>query len=363
VRGPAPDWSSAPWARDTGGVRLLRVSPTTFRWLSLAAVVAIVGLVATGGWVRVSESGLGCPTWPKCTGASVVAPASSYHAWVEFSNRCLITLIAVLIGVLVVTALAARPRRRELVVLSLGLLVGYVAEAVLGGITVLAKLNPALVAGHLVLALALLSDAVALHWLASHPGPLAKGRFGLPELRPRVGRGVLLGARLLAVCFWVTVVLGTVVTGTGPYSGQHGTPRFGFTILSTVLAHGGSGLVFGGVVLATVVLLGATGAPRDVQRRLWVAAALLGVQGALGASVYLTHFRAGLIEAHVIGAAVLLVALFRYTLGLYEPVPAPAPVAEPTGAWAPVPVLGLSGVGSLRGGRSQASRVESPPPS
>ncbi|MFC0080975.1 heme A synthase [Aciditerrimonas ferrireducens] len=350
-------------ARDTGGVRLLRVSPTTYRRLSLAAVVAIVGLVATGGWVRVSESGLGCPTWPKCTGASIVAPASSYHAWVEFSNRCLITAIGVLIAVLVVTALAARPRRRELVVLSLGLAVGYVGEAVLGGITVLAKLNPALVASHLVLALLLLSDAVALHWLASTPGPLARGRFGLPELRPRVGRGVVLGSRLLALCFWVTVVLGTVVTGTGPYSGQHGTPRFGFTILSTVLVHGGSGLVFGGVMLATLVLLGATGAPRDVQRRLWVAAGLLGAQGALGASVYFTHFRAGIIEAHVIGAAVLLVALFRYSLGLYEPVPAPVPTpqtAEPAEAWAPAPLGGLSPAGLLGGGRSEATPVEPP---
>ncbi len=311
-------------------MRLLQVSATTYRRLSLAAVVAIVGLVSTGGWVRVSESGLGCPTWPKCTGTSVVAPGSSYHAWVEFSNRCLITAIAVLIGVLLVTALAARPRRRELVVLSLGLLAGYVAEAVLGGLTVLAKLNPVLVAGHLIVALVLLSDAVALHWLASAPGPLQPGRRRwLPATTPRVPRRVVTGARVMAACFWLTVVLGTVVTGTGPYSGDPGTPRFHFDLLRVVQAHGSGGALLTVAVLANLGLLATVRAPADCRRRLWVATAVLAVQGALGLSVYFTHFRAGLIEAHVIGAAVLLVALMRYSLSLFAPVPAVADAPEP----------------------------------
>ncbi len=314
---------------ESRAVRLFSMSATTFRRFTLAAVVAIAGLVATGGWVRVSESGLGCPTWPKCTGQSVVAPGS-YHSWVEFSNRCLITLIAILIGIIVLGALMSRPRRREHVALATGLLVGYVLEAVLGGITVLAKLAPPLVAAHLVLALLLLSDAVALHWFAAKPMPVYGGRLNMPVFRPRVNAGVLRAARVLAGLFWLNVVLGTVVTGTGPYSGNPGTPRFHLSLLGVVQAHGASGLVLGGVALATLVLLRATGAPRDIQRGMWVATALLAVEGALGLSVWFTHFRAGIIEAHVIGVAILLIALLRYTLSLQEPVPAPAvPPAVP----------------------------------
>ena len=304
---------------------MFEMSRTTFRRFTLAVVVIFVGLVATGGWVRVSESGLGCPTWPKCTGQSIVA-TGSYHSWVEFSNRSLITLIGVLIGVIVLGAIRSRPWRREHVVLVIGLLVGYVGEAVLGGVTVLEKLAPALVASHLVLALLLLSDAVVLHWFASRP-PGVPGRFGFPKLRPRVPPRVLAAARVLAALFWVTVVLGTVVTGTGPYSGNPGTPRFGFSLLSVVETHGASGLLLGGCAVATLVLLAATGAPRDIRRRMWVAAALLVAQGALGLSVYFTHFRAGIIEAHVVGVALLLVAFMAYTLSLNEILP-----AEPHGS-------------------------------
>lgn len=325
--------------RESSGVRVFDMSERTFRRFTLAAVVAIVGLVGTGGWVRVSESGLGCITWPKCTGQSVVA-TGSYHSWVEFSNRCLITLIAVLIGVIVLAAIRSRPRRREHVVLALGLLAGYVGEAVLGGVTVLEKLAPALVASHLVLALLLLSDAVVLHWFASRP-PGVPGRFGFPRLRPRVPAGVLSAARVLAALFWITVVLGTVVTGTGPYSGNPGTPRFGFSLLSTVQAHGASGLVLGGFAVATLVLLGATGAPADIRRRMWVATALLVAQGALGLSVYFTHFRAGIIEAHVIGVAILLVAFMRYSLSLSDVVPA-APAAPSDAARGAIPAPGAS---------------------
>lgn len=306
--------------------QLFDVSATTLRRLSLAAVVAIVGLVATGGWVRVSESGLGCPTWPKCTGQSVVAPGS-YHSLVEFTNRCLVTTIAVLIGLLVLTAWRSRPHRRELLGLSLGLLAGYVVEAVLGGITVLTKLNPGLVATHLIVALLLLSDAVVLHWFASQPGVVYGGRFRLPRLRTRVPRRVTTTARILAAVFWVTVIAGTVVTGTGPYSGNPGTPRFGFSLLSVVQAHGAAGGVLGVLAVMTLVLLAVDGVPRDIRRRMWVATSLLALQGALGLSVYFTHFRAGIIEAHVIGAAVLLVAFMGYSLSLFEPLPPPAEAA------------------------------------
>jgi cytochrome c oxidase assembly protein subunit 15 len=324
--------------RESREVQLFDMSATTFRRLTLAAMVAIVGLVGTGGWVRVSQSGLGCPTWPKCTGQSIVAPGS-YHSWVEFSNRCLITVIGILIAVILLGAIFSRPRRREHVWLAGGLLAGYIGEAVLGGITVLLKLNPALVAMHLILALVLLSDAIVLHWFARHPLPRYGGRFNLPVMRPRVPTGVLRGARVLAVLFWLTVILGTIVTGTGPYSGKPGTPRFHLSLSAIVETHGASGLVMGGFALATVILLGATGAPRDIQRKMWLSLGILAAQGALGLSVWFTHFRAGIIEAHVIGVAILLVAFMSYTLSLQEPEPARSEVVADEDSYELRPLL------------------------
>jgi len=302
------------------------ISQRTLRRLSLATVAAIVGLVGTGGWVRLSESGLGCPTWPRCTAADIAA-TGSYHSLVEFTNRCLILVVGVLIALVVIAAIGSKVRRPEQIWLALALVVGYVGEAVLGGVTVLLKLAPVLVAAHLVLSFILLSVAVALHWFASGPAPRYRGRLRLPELRPLVARPVIVSARILALLFWATVVLGTVVTGTGPHSGNPGTPRFHFTLLSVVQIHGSSGLVLFGFTAGTLVLLRATGAPAAAQRRLWVAFGLIMAQGALGLSIWFTGFGIGVIEAHMIGAALVLVALLRFTLALYEPVSPPVAVA------------------------------------
>jgi len=135
--------------------------------VALLTVLAVLLLVGTGGWVRLSESGLGCSTWPKCYGNDLVAH-DTYHPLVEFVNRCAITAVAVLIGVAVIGAVLAPRPRRDLLRLSAGLFAGYVTEAVLGGLTVLAKLAPALVAVHLVEAMLVLAGAVALHWRAGH---------------------------------------------------------------------------------------------------------------------------------------------------------------------------------------------------
>ncbi|MDA8330662.1 MAG: COX15/CtaA family protein [Candidatus Dormibacteraeota bacterium] len=312
-------------------MKLPVVSDRVFRGLSLATVVAIVGLVGTGGWVRLSESGLGCPTWPKCTAADI-ASNGSYHSLVEFTNRCLILVVGALIALVVLSALLAEVRRRELVWLSLALVLGYIGEAVLGGVTVLLKLAPVLVAAHLILSFLLLSVAVVVHWLATTPRPRRRGKLGLPQLRPVVSAPVLLSARVLAVLFWVTVILGTVVTGTGPHSGKPGTPRFHFNLLSVVQIHGSSGLVLFGFIAGTLVLLRATGAPATAQRRLLLAFILVMAQGALGLSIWFTGFTIGVIEAHMIGGALVLVALLRFTLALYEPLPEGAAAVAPDGA-------------------------------
>lgn len=303
--------------------RALR-SPALLQRLALAAVTAITLLIGSGGWVRLSSSGLGCPTWPNCTKTTLVAP-DRYHALVEFVNRCAITTVGVVIGAAVIAALLRRPRRKDLILLAVGLVAGYVGEAVLGGITVLLKLAPALVAAHLVLAMALLTDAVVLHWrarrepVAGEPGAWrarASARSpgdALRALAERAGTTVLLADLCLATT-WLLVVAGTVVTGSGPHSGSPGTPRFGFPFRATAEFHA----VIGTFLLGAVVGLGflVHTRHRPLFARYRVVLGLLLLQGALGYATWFSHVQVDVTEAHIVGAALFLVMLVRLRLGL-----------------------------------------------
>ena len=295
--------------------------PDLLRWLAWAAVVSVVGLIGTGAWVRLSGSGLGCPTWPDCTKASVVAPAS-YHALVEFVNRCIITTVGIVVALSLAASLLRRPLRRDLCLLSGGLVAGYVGEAVLGGITVLLKLAPALVAAHLVLAMLLLGDAVVLHW-----------RAGSCERSSQVvaDRGVTLLADLLLLATLFVVAAGTVVAGTGPHSGSPGTPRFNFDLRSTAEFHAIAGMFLFGLVVAVCSLLYVLRVPRAAWRRYWLVAGLLVLQGTLGYSTWFSHIEVDVTEAHVFVAGVLVVALVRFRLGFSSPrVQAPQSSGRPS---------------------------------
>ena len=243
---PLPD----PDAEPVGRIRRLS-DPKILHWCSTAASIAIVGLIGSGGWVRLSESGLGCPTWPNCTAHAVVAP-DQYHALVEFVNRSFITAVGVLIGVTVLAALLQRPRRRDASWLAVGLVVGYVGEAVLGGITVLLKLAPALVASHLILAMLLLVDALVLQ-RRSRP---AGGGVDV------VDRSVVWLSTLLIVVMLVGVAVGTVVTGSGPHSGSPGTPRFHLPFGSVAELHAVIGMFLFGLTVALWFVLRTTTAQR-----------------------------------------------------------------------------------------------------
>lgn len=279
--------------------------PDVLRWVAFAATLSIIGLIGTGAWVRLSESGLGCPTWPDCTRASVVAPAS-YHALVEFVNRCIITGVGVLVGLSVVASLLRRPFRRDLLLLASGLVVGYVGEAVLGGITVLMKLNPALVAAHLVLAMVLLADAVVLHWLAG-----SRERSG----QVFVDRAVTLLADLMLLAVTVVVLAGTVVAGAGPHSGSPGTERFDVSLRSAAEFHAVVGMFLFGLIIAGFFLLLALRPPAPAWRRYGAVVGLIGLQGALGYATWFSHIQVDVTEAHVFMAGVLVTALVRFRLG------------------------------------------------
>lgn len=282
-----------------------RVSPAVLRAASLAAVVAIAALIGSGAWVRLSGSGLGCPTWPNCTATSLVA-SPSYHALVEFVNRCIITAVGVLIGVTVLAALLRRPSRRDLGWLAAALVAGYAGEAVLGGLTVLLKLAPALVAAHLVLAMLLLADAVVLHW---------RSRDDRPATAAVAGRSAVLLSDLMLATMTVVIVAGTVATGAGPHSGSPGTPRFAIPFRDAVEFHASAGIFLFGLAVAMFFLLAAVRAPRPAWRRYGVVVGLMAVQGSIGYATFFSRVAVGLAEAHVVVGALLVIALVRLRLG------------------------------------------------
>src|SRR5437764_13553279 len=142
-------------------MRLPTVSPVAFRRLAVFAAVAMGLLVVGGAAVRLSDSGLGCDTWPRCTATSIVARAS-FHGMVEFGNRVLSSVIGVYVGVVAVAALLRRPRRRDLTVLSWSLVGGFFAQAVVGGLSVLYDLAPPWVMAHFLLSMLMLWAALVL---------------------------------------------------------------------------------------------------------------------------------------------------------------------------------------------------------
>lgn len=274
-------------------------SPRVLRELALASVVANVVIVVTGGAVRLTGSGLGCPTWPRCSGSSLTPTrAHSFHGVIEFTNRQL-TFVLGLIAVL--TLLAAYRQRRELPLATLAFL-GIPAQAVMGGITVLTDLNPWTVAAHFLLSMSIIAVTMLLWWRlrdADHTG---------------FAPAVLL-ARLSLLAAAVVLALGTVVTGSGPHAGDKGAKhRIGFDPGAVAQLHADAVMVLVGLTVGLVVLLRATRARRDAQLAAWW---LLGVelaQGVIGYVQYFTHVPSGLVAAHMLGACLVWIAALRVLL-------------------------------------------------
>ena len=285
------------------------------RWLSpvlLANLVAEVGIVVTGGLVRVTGSGLGCPTWPECVDGSItptVEQAEGFHKYIEFGNRTLTGVLLVLAVATVLVVWLAAPRRAMKVGAAL-VLGGVVGQAVLGGVTVLLGLSPAIVAAHFLVSMGLLAVSSYL-WFARHDG------VGAP--RPLV-------APLSARLGWVTVVvgaavlaLGTVVTGSGPHSGDADEPnRFGFDARTVSWLHADLVMVFLGLVVATWLTARLTAVDDEPgPARAWLV--VLGValaQGLIGYVQYFTDLPEALVITHMLGASLLVVALTNGMLAL-----------------------------------------------
>ena len=279
----------------------LEVSPEQYVYIAWAAMILLSVIVLTGAAVRLTDSGLGCPTWPRCYGK--VYPPDQTHALIEFSNRVASSLVGLGVAFGAIFALTRRPFRRDLAILAWLLPLGVVAQAVLGGFTVRYDLAPGFVMAHFSLSMVILIAAVALVWRATYEG----------GSRPRHnGLLVVWMTRATVVLGGLTIVAGTVATGAGPHSGgftgqrvHRLTFRGTKTLEWAVNQHATIGVLFGIMVIATWVVKMRKRGTIDAFDPLTVLGIVLAGQGLLGAVQYELKLPAGMVWLHV-GMATLI---------------------------------------------------------
>jgi cytochrome c oxidase assembly protein subunit 15 len=274
------------------------------RLTAIAAVITQAGIAVTGSVVRVTGSGLGCPTWPQCFPGSLVPQphpeVATLHQWIEFGNRLLTGLVGLVGLACLVVALLVRPRRRRLVLLAAAMPAGVVVQAVLGGITVLAGLAWWTVAMHFLVSMILVWLAVLL--VAAVTEGDARPRWYLPGPL----RGLLLTATAVLAAL---LTAGTLVTAAGPHAGDATTPRLAVSVVALAQLHADLLVGFLGLLAGLGFALRAMNAPSSSWRRFVVLICVVLAQGALGVVQYLTGVPEALVSLHVLGAASVVVAM------------------------------------------------------
>jgi len=309
--------------------RLPAVTPPVMRALAIAAVVAQAGIAVTGSVVRVTGSGLGCPTWPECFPGSLVPTphpeVEPLTQWIEFGNRMLTGVVVLVAGACFLAALATRPRRARLTRLALVQPLGVVAQAVIGGGVVLLGLVWWSVSVHLLVSMILV-------WLAMQLVAAASDGAGAPRrLVPGPVRG--LAATATAVLAAV-LVAGSFVTAAGPHAGDAQTPRLQVSVETVAQVHAELLVGYLGLLVGLGFALRAVAAPARVLRRYAVLVGVVLAQGLLGGIQYALGVPEVLVSLHVLGAALVTVAAAAFWASLTERPALPAPTAARTPALA-----------------------------
>lgn len=312
--------------------RLRRRAALALPALAVASLVTNIVVVGTGGAVRLTASGLGCPTWPQCgDGAYVAQPEYGVHGAIEFGNRLLtFVLVAVVAATLVASVGARRSLPGVLAPAVLGF-VGIPAQAVIGGISVLTHLNPWVVMVHFVASCALVAVSTVLV-LRTRPGAV---RTAGTSWGPR--RWV--GPPALRVLSWLVglvtaavVCVGVVVTGSGPHAGDLQARRTGLAPAAVSQVHADVVMLLLGLTVGLVVAVRVL--PRDSRpaRAARASAALLAIEAAqafVGAVQYATGLPVALVDLHLVGAAGVVAVTVWAVLSLREPSPAPTSASQP----------------------------------
>ena len=289
------------------------VSPKHFTWLAIACAVAYGLIIVSGGAVRITGSGLGCPNWPACYDHHIL-PQASIHPLVEFGNRMVTGFISIVTIVTIIAAYRRSERRKDLIWLSWALLGGIVVESVWGAVVVYTKLNPYTVVIHFLVAPIFLWLAILLVYRSrrdvSAPGTLL------------VPRPLQLAARVQTGLAALVVAAGTAVSNAGPhagnFSGQQVAHRLPFELRSVVEVHAGIATVLIGFVSALVFAVLTIEAPPTIRRITERLVLVVVLQGMLGVLQYATHLPTGLVELHIALSVMVMIGVIRFQLSLVE---------------------------------------------
>jgi len=261
-------------------------------------------LVVTGGAVRLTGSGLGCPTWPECTpGSYTPVPHQAepqLNVWIEFGNR-LLTFVLVIASAAVIIAVL-KSKRKDLRVLAVGQFLGIFGQGILGGITVLTDLNPIPVAGHLLLSIILIAGATSLYSRRYTPVVFVKPA----SLTSKI-------SWLHIVTSFVVIILGTIVTGSGPHAGDAQAKRFNFDIRTVAWLHADVVIFLLGVTFAFYV---AQDTSDHSKKAIKIFAIIALTQGGIGYVQYFTGIPEILVAAHLLGATLVWIAAWRIRLSV-----------------------------------------------
>jgi cytochrome c oxidase assembly protein subunit 15 len=314
-------------------------APKWLRAIFIANLVAQTGIVLTGGLVRLTGSGLGCPTWPECAPGSFVPTSTQEQAWhkyVEFGNRTLTFLLGILAIAAIVGAIiwARKLRRRTgisrrpIVLLAAIPLLGTIAQAILGGITVLTGLHPATVSAHFMVSAALIAFTLLLVVRSRESGDQPVTVLVAAPIR-YLSRGIV-GVAV------VVLTIGTIVTGSGPHSGDADTTnRLPFDPRFVSWLHADSVLLFIGLIVGLAVALVVTKAPRGIRTRTWWLLGICLAQGAIGYVQYFTGLPWLIVLVHLAGACAVWLAVLTVHFSIRRRGPeivAPAPAAPVSAA-------------------------------
>ncbi|GGJ54410.1 COX15/CtaA family protein [Streptomyces brasiliensis] len=297
--------------------------PRTVQRAALAALVMSVVIVVTGGAVRLTGSGLGCPTWPTCTDDSLTTTrAMGAHGVIEFGNRMLTYVLCAAVGWAIVAARSQKPWRRALTRLGWAQFWVVMGNAVLGGIVVLVGLNPYTVAAHFLLSSALIAVA-AVMWQRTREGD------GAP--RPLVGKAVQQLVWFLVAASVLLIAVGTVVTGAGPHAGDSSeVERIPIDWETVTKLHAVLAWIVVTLTFALWFVLKAVDAPEGPLRRTRELFLVLLAQGVIGYVQYFTHLPEALVALHMLGSALIWIWVLRVLLSLRERPEAMADLPGPT---------------------------------
>lgn len=279
------------------------------RLVSLVNLITQSGIIVTGAVVRLTGSGLGCPTWPNCAPGSLVPVASQvegFHKYIEFGNR-LLTFV-VLIASIAVLIIAIISKNKKIILWSVLPLIGTLLQAVLGGITVLTGLNPFTVMFHFLLSIVLVAISTIIYRFWSKSNPI--------KIQSKLMRNYI---KFFTLIGFVVITLGTITTGSGPHSGDEIAARFNIDTRTIAWIHADSVLLFIGLLIGLILLVRTNDAYKSLSKSLNSLFILCIIQGFIGYTQWFTNLPWILVGFHVLGSVLIWINLmFIFEKSIYS---------------------------------------------